>query len=170
MRGCMCGRLLICKLTVKMSLGLQGIEMLNTFKSASFEGTVPLMALTLPAQAMRKRKWWQLSIQWSAPHVGWESWVQYSPLFLLTYIKWFYGRRRQRSLRACKEVRTAFSSLVQYMASCQAVRTALNVAVVDFLSNLSHLAFGVQHLPEPQQDQKGHQGQMFPPFIPGHLQ
>lgn len=41
-------------------------------------------------------------------------------------------------------------------------RAALDDAVVDFLSHLSHLSRPVQHLPVPQQYQKGHQGQMCP--------
>lgn len=54
------------------------------------------------------------------------------------------------------------SSLVQQMASCQAVRAAQDVAAVDFLSHLPHLCSPEQHLPEPRRDQKVHQGQMLP--------
>ncbi len=112
MRGYMCSNMLIGYLTVKMGHGLQETETLGTFKTVLFGGTVsaPLTALALPLGRETKGRYRsnELLCMWAGSHKC--NTVLYFPL---TYMKWFYGRWRQKSFRVCKEVRAASSSLVQ---------------------------------------------------------
>lgn len=99
--------------------------------------------------------------------------MQFSPLFPLTYIKQFYGRRRQK--KAPESARRSEPRPAPWCSKwlrAKALRAALDAAsaaaaAVDFLSHLSHLSCPEQHLPQLLQDPKGHQGQMLSPFHTG---
>lgn len=112
MGGYVCSKMLICNLTVKMGFGSWETETLGTFKTVLFEGTVsvPLTALALPLGRETEGSYRSsdLLCMWAGSHKC--NTVLYFPL---TYMKWFYGRWRQKSFRVCKEVRAASSSLVQ---------------------------------------------------------
>lgn len=83
-------------------------ETIGTLKTLLFEATVPVTVLCLPQgrETEGSHRSAALFCMWAGSHKY--NTVLYFPL---TYIKWFYGRKRQKGFRECAEkVRAASGS------------------------------------------------------------
>lgn len=159
----MWGRTPICNLNSEMVLGLQEIEMFGAFKRCYLREQLQWRwQASLPREEPSGRgtegsyRSPDLLCMWAGSHKC--STVLYIPL---TCMKWFYGRRRQKTfLESARrsELRPA-PWCRKWLGARRAERRWMRPAF-DFLSHLSHLSGPEKHLPESRRDHKGHEGQM----------